>query len=215
MHRDAGSDVTQLHTGTFRNEQQLAPGSVLVVGGGNSGIQIAAELAENRPVYLSVGQSRLHLPERILGKPVFSYMRALGLLTAPAESWLGKRLSSVPDPIIGYHGAIRRLMRSGQLRMMPRTLSLAGQTAFFADGSTARVSNIIWATGYRSDYGWLAVPGALDEYGRPLHTRGVSPVPGLYYLGLPWQRNRQSALMGGVSVDARLLADDMIRFLNS
>jgi putative flavoprotein involved in K+ transport len=64
---------------------------------------------------------------------------------------------------------------------------------------------VIWATGYRSDYSWLDVP-VLDEHGRPRHRRGVTEVPGLYFLGLTWQHTRGSALIGWVGDDAEFIA---------
>lgn len=70
----------------------------------------------------------------------------------------------------------------------------------------AGVTSVVWATGYRSDYGWLQVD-ALDERGRPRHQRGVSAEPGVYFLGLPWQSRRGSSFIWGVWHDARYLAD--------
>ena len=68
------------------------------------------------------------------------------------------------------------------------------------------VTSIIWATGYRVDYGWLKVD-SFDEAGRPVHHRGISAVPGIYFLGLPWQTRRGSSFIFGVWQDAKLLAD--------
>lgn len=68
------------------------------------------------------------------------------------------------------------------------------------------VTSIVWATGYRVDFGWLKVD-ALDEAGRPVHHRGISEVPGIYFLGLPWQTRRGSSFIFGVWQDAKLLAD--------
>ena len=68
------------------------------------------------------------------------------------------------------------------------------------------VTSIVWATGYRVDYGWLKVD-AFDEAGRPVHHRGISCVPGIYFLGLPWQTRRGSSFIFGVWQDAKLLAD--------
>ena len=68
------------------------------------------------------------------------------------------------------------------------------------------VTSIVWATGYRVDYGWLKVD-AFDEAGRPVHHRGISRVPGIYFLGLPWQTRRGSSFIFGVWQDAKLLAD--------
>jgi putative flavoprotein involved in K+ transport len=70
------------------------------------------------------------------------------------------------------------------------------------------VAAIVWATGYDYDYGWLQVP-ALDVQGRPLQQRGVSPVPGLYLLGLHWMHTFKSGLVSGVGRDAEYLAEHM------
>ncbi len=73
-----------------------------------------------------------------------------------------------------------------------------------AEGVTA----VIWATGYVTDYGWMKID-VLDEKGRPRHERGVSVVPGLYFLGLPWLSRRASAFIWGVWTDAQHLADQI------
>lgn len=72
------------------------------------------------------------------------------------------------------------------------------------------VTSIVWATGYALDFGWLKID-AFDENGRPLHRRGVSEVPGLYFLGLPWLSRRDSAFIWGVWRDAEYLANNIGR----
>jgi len=78
-----------------------------------------------------------------------------------------------------------------------------------------RVSNVIWATGYVSDYNWVHVPGVLDDRARPNHVRGVSDAVGIYFLGLPWQSNRGSALIGGVAADVQYLLKHIAAALSS
>jgi putative flavoprotein involved in K+ transport len=73
------------------------------------------------------------------------------------------------------------------------------------DLAHAGITSIVWATGYALDFRWLTVD-ALDERGRPVHRRGVSEVPGLYFLGLPWLSRRDSAFIWGVWRDAKYLA---------
>ena len=68
--------------------------------------------------------------------------------------------------------------------------------------------SIVWATGFRADYSWLQV-NAFDEVGRPVHQRGVSREPGVYFLGLPWQSRRGSSFIWGVWHDAKYLADQI------
>jgi putative flavoprotein involved in K+ transport len=76
------------------------------------------------------------------------------------------------------------------------------------DLAEAGVTTIIWATGFRADYSWMHVD-TFDEAGRPLHNRGVARVPGIYFLGLPWQSRRGSSFIWGVWHDAKYLADQI------
>src|SRR5665811_2407160 len=77
--------------------------------------------------------------------------------------------------------------------------------ATFADGSRLDVESVIWATGYRSDYAWVEVPEVLDENGLARHRRGVTAAPGLFFVGLPWQHTRGSALLGFMQADAAFI----------
>lgn len=70
------------------------------------------------------------------------------------------------------------------------------------------ISTIIWATGYRQDFSWMKVD-TFDERGAPIHQRGVSREPGLYFLGLPWQSRRGSTFIWGVWHDAAHVADQI------
>ena len=70
------------------------------------------------------------------------------------------------------------------------------------------IAAIVWATGYDYDYDWLQAP-VLDVQGRPLQQRGISPVPGLYFLGLHWMHTFKSGLLSGVGSDAEYLAENM------
>ena len=80
-----------------------------------------------------------------------------------------------------------------------------GRTVRFTDDTTLDVGIVIWATGYRSDYSWIDIPGVIGD-GKVIHLRGVTQVPGLYFLGLSWQHTRGSALLGFVHDDAAHLA---------
>ncbi|GAB1532859.1 MULTISPECIES: flavin-containing monooxygenase [Brevibacillus] len=201
--------VHQLHTSQYKNESQLIDGPILVVGSGNSGAQIAVELAAHRPVIFSQGESRSYLPNFIFGKPIFDYMKTFGLLDAPHSTWIGKKMRSSPDPIFGYKNQVRELSRSGALRLVSRTVQVNGRTVYFSDGTEATVNNVLWATGFRPNYDWLSIPDVLDSKGRPIHLRGITKVPGLSFLGLPWQHTRASALMGGVGKDALYLVEHL------
>jgi len=197
------SAVTQLHSADYRNPQALPDGPVLVVGGGNSGLQIAEELSASRRVDVSIGTSPPMLPQRLAGRDLFWWLTRLGLMRVPAESRLGRRVQARGEFVIGT--SRRQLKRAG-VTFRPRLVGADGRTVRFADGSTLDVGVVVWATGYRSDYAWISVPGVVRN-GRVAHRRGVTDVPGLYFLGLSWQHTRGSALLGFLDEDARHIAD--------
>ena len=195
--------VTQLHSAGYRNPRALPPGPVLVVGGGNSGFQIAEELAATRRVDLSIATKAPVLPQRLAGKDLFWWLTRLGLMRVTAGSRLGRRLRRRPDFIIG---SSRRRLRAAGVRFRPAVADAEGRTVRFADGSSLDAGIVIWTTGYRPDYSWIHIPGIARD-GHLIHRRGVTDVPGLYVLGLPWQHSRGSALLGFVREDAAYLAD--------
>jgi putative flavoprotein involved in K+ transport len=197
------SSVTQIHSADYRNPQALPDGPVLVVGGGNSGLQIAEELSASRRVDVSIGTSPPMLPQRLAGRDLFWWLTRLGLMRVPAESRLGRRVQARGEFVIGT--SRRRLKRAG-VTFRPRLVGADGRTVRFADGSTLDVGVVLWATGYRSDYSWISIPGVVRN-GRVAHRRGVTDVPGLYFLGLSWQHTRGSALLGFLDEDARHIAD--------
>jgi putative flavoprotein involved in K+ transport len=199
--------VPQLHSAEYRNPTQLpGAGRVLVVGAANSGLQIAAELAERCSVTVAVGSRPTQLPQRIAGRDLFSWLTRSGFFTLPADSRIARRLRARGDLVIGSRS--RTLRRRG-ITFRPRLTDLTGRTSRFADGTTVDVDAVVWATGYRADYSWLHVPGVLDDAGGVRHTAGVTDVPGLYFLGLPWQTCRGSALLGFVGADAAALSARM------
>jgi putative flavoprotein involved in K+ transport len=195
--------VTQLHSADYRNPQALPEGPVLVVGGGNSGFQIAEELAATRTVDLSIATTYPMLPQRFLGRDLFWWLTRLGLLRVKVTSRPGRRMSR-RDFVIGSNR--KRLERAG-VRLRPRLVDAEGRTVRFADHRLLEeVGVVVWATGYRPDYAWIRIPGVVRE-GHVMHQRGVTEVPGLYFLGLSWQHTRGSALLGFVNDDAAYLAD--------
>jgi putative flavoprotein involved in K+ transport len=194
--------VTQVHSADYRNPQALPEGPVLVVGGGNSGFQIAEELAASRQVDLSIATKYPMLPQRLAGRDLFWWLTHLGVMRVSVDSRLGRRASQ-REFIIGTN---RRKLKGAGVRFRPRLVDAAGRTVRFADHSTLEdVGVVVWATGYRSDHGWIDIPGVVRE-GHVVHRRGVTEVPGLYCLGLSWQHTRGSALLGFVNDDASYLA---------
>jgi putative flavoprotein involved in K+ transport len=200
----AGLDdsVTQVHSVEYRSPEALPEGPALVVGGGNSGFQIAEELAATRPVELSVGSGYPSLPQQLLGRDLFWWLTRLRLMRVTAGSRLGRRMQTRGEFLIG--SSRRGLQRAG-VRFRPRLVDATGRTVRFADGTRGEVGVVVWATGFRPDYSWIDVPGVVRD-GRVAHTRGVTDVPGLYFLGLSWQHTRGSALLGFVADDAAHVA---------
>ena len=194
--------VTQLHSAGYRNPQALPAGPVLVVGGGNSGFQIAEELAAaGRRVDLSTATKQPALPQRLAGQDLFWWLTRLRLMRVSTGSRLGRRMSSREFII----GSSRRRLRAKGVRFRPGVAGAHGCTMRLADGSSLDLGIVVWATGYRCDYSWIDIPGVTHD-GQVIHRRGVTEIPGLYFLGLSWQHTRGSALLGFVHDDAAYLA---------
>ena len=195
-------DVFQTHAVGYRRPSDLPEGTVLVVGGGNTGFQIAKELAATHEVALSIGSRQKPLPQRIAGRDLFWWLTKSRLLSTTAESRLGSRLRQ-RDTLIG--SSPREVRRRYAVELKPRAIGASGRTIRFEDGSELGIDAVIWATGYRPDYSWVELP-IFDADGRLRHRRGVTDVPGLYFLGLTWQHTRGSALIGFVKDDAEFIA---------
>jgi len=194
-------EVFQTHSAAYRNRGGIPGGTVLVVGGGNTGFQIAQELSATHRIHLSVGGRQMPLPQRVLGRDLFWWLVTTTLFKTTVDSRLGQKLSR-RDALIG--SSPRAIRRHGVV-LEPRATAASGRTITFADGSTLEVDAVIWATGFGLDHSWIDLPLA-DPEGRIRQRRGVTVTEGLYFLGLPWQHTRGSALLGWVSEDAAYLA---------
>jgi putative flavoprotein involved in K+ transport len=194
----------QLTPETYKRPGQIPPGRVLVVGDGATGRQIAAELAATHEVLLATGRPRRVSPQRILGRGVFWWMDRLGILKSSRETRVGRYLMNA-DPFPGKDLNLGRLRQRG-VRVVGRLLEVDGKEVGFASEEPAEVDAVIWATGYRDDSKWVAVPEVKDARGGFVHRRGVSAVPGLYFIGRSWQWTRGSALLAGVGDDASYVA---------
>lgn len=203
------ADVLQLSPESYTSPAQIPAGSVLVVGDGATGRQIARELTVTHQVLLSTGRPRRVSPERILGKSVFWWMDKLGITQASRESAIGKYLMKA-DPFPGKALGLKRLGRQG-VAVVGRLIHIDGKNVTFASGETTAVETVIWATGYKEDTDWIAIQEAKDAQGNMLHRRGVSPVPHLYLIGRSWQWTRGSALLTGVGDDAALIKDHLVK----
>lgn len=208
---DLDPDILQIHSVQYRNPQQLEPGSVLVVGMGNSGADIAHDVAATHDV-------------TIAGSPS-------GAIPFKLESWFGRtigsrlvrfamvRVFSTSTPI-GRMARPKMLKRAAPLvRVRPKELAKAGVKhvghidgvvdgyPVAEDGTPLRVDNVIWCTGYRPGFEWIDIP-VLDDTGKPTHTRGiVESHPGLYFVGLYWLHSVWSETLTGMQIDARYVVD--------
>jgi putative flavoprotein involved in K+ transport len=203
--------VTQLTPLTYRNPSSVPAGVVLVVGDGATGRQIALELAASHRVLLATGKKRSLAPQRLLGRSIFWWMNHLGLLRATGESRLGRRLRA-RDTIPRGDLADRYLRRSG-VDLVPRLTAFDHASATFSDGQRREVGSVVWAAGYRDDTTWLRMTDAVDASGSVLETRGRSPVPGLFFIGRPWQMTQSSGLVTGVGADARTIVTQVVTSL--
>ena len=203
-----GSEVTQMHSTSYHSPTDIPDGPVLVVGGGNTGYQIAEELSASYEVHISIGTEQKPLPQRILGRDLFWYLDKTGLIRKTKDTRIGKRLQANEDTLIGYRPST--LERLGVV-FHPRALDAAGSTVSFSDDTKLEVKAVIWATGFRLDHSWVDSP-VFDEVGDVIHQRGVTDSPGLYFIGLPWQHTRGSSLLGFVKDDADHLARQIAAF---
>ncbi len=155
--------VVQLHSSDYRRPQDLPTGRVLIVGGGNTGFQIAEELAadRSRDVHLSVGSRQTPLPTRIFGRELFSVLQGTGLMAKTVTSRLGRRLKG-RDTLVG--SSPRRAKRQG-IHMQARTVSVSGRQVGFDDGTSLTVDAVVWATGFARDHSWIEAP-VFDDFRR-------------------------------------------------
>jgi putative flavoprotein involved in K+ transport len=205
---NVADEVVQMHSTDYRSPASLPDGRVLVVGGGNTGFQIAQELSASRETHLSIGSRQTPLPQRILGRDLFWYLDATGLIRKTTESRIGRRMAG-GDTLIG--STPRRLRKQYGVELHGRAVAATGSTVRFEDETNVDVAGIVWATGFRLDHSWIHAP-VFDDAGQAVHQRGVTEAPGLYFLGLSWQHTRGSALLGWVKDDAAHIAEKVAAF---
>jgi putative flavoprotein involved in K+ transport len=194
-------EVFQTHSLGYRRASDLPDGTVLVVGGGNTGYQIATELSATHQVHLAIGAHQTPLPQKLAGRDLFWWLETTKLLHTTVDSRLGQKLRG-RDTLIG--SSPRAVKRYG-VQLRPRATDASERTFSFADGTELSVDAVIWATGFGLDHTWVDLP-VFGSQGEVVHKRGVSAIPGLYFLGMPWQHTRGSALLGWVTDDAEYIA---------
>lgn len=199
--------VLQLHSSQYQRPAQVpGAGPVAVVGSGNSSLQIAADLAATgRPVLVAFDEKTPATPNNTA---MWLFLQASGMLRAGRQTWLGRFMRRQPEPVVS--GDLHQLRQFPNVRFIGRALAVTANGGLQGRlEATPPLEAVVWATGYSPAYEWLQVPGALSATGEPLHERGLSPVPGLAFLGLPWLHSRRSALMGGAAADAAYIVGNL------
>jgi putative flavoprotein involved in K+ transport len=212
--RDLDKSIVQLHSKEYRNPSQMQKGAVLVVGVGNSGAEIAIELAPHHQTWLSgpdTGQEPARAGSRLdyLLTPMMWFVATrLTVKTA-----LGRKLRDhFLDPPRGIPlGRVRRKdFAPAGIKRVPRMTGAKNGYPLLEDGTVLTVSNVIWCTGFRPDYDWLDL-SLPTHNGLPIHDRGiVEACPGLYFMGLLFLYSLSSALVGGVGRDAEHIVDHIV-----
>lgn len=203
-------DIRQLHAAGYTHPAQLRPGPVLIVGAGNSGAEIAKDIADEHAVIVA-GPSTGEVPGSYTGfLNRHVVVHALNGVVFP-------RLLSVDTPV-GRRLRPKAMTRGVPLiRVKSRDLALLGVVRAqrvtgvqdglpVVDGSPVEVTNVVWCSGYEPGLDWVRLP-ILDDRGEPRHDRGVVPeVPGLYFVGLHFLTSMASAMVHGVGRDAARIA---------
>jgi putative flavoprotein involved in K+ transport len=212
---DLDPGIRQIHSNDYRKPGQLLPGTVLVVGASHSGADLALETVTSGHETWLCGPERGQIPFDIEGTsgrvavPV-AWFAANHLLTTRTP--IGRKM----QPEIRSHGAplIRvkkeHLDAAGVHRSTGKVTGVRDGLPVLEDGTVLDVRNVLWCTGFRQDFGFLDLPVVGDD-GWPLDQGGVVPsAPGLYFVGLLFQRGFYSMLIGGAGRDAGFIARHIV-----
>ncbi len=203
----------QLHASAYRNPRQIAGERVLVVGAGNSGAEIALELAGTGKTVWLAGRDVGHIPANKLGRvlggrPYWWFISNV----LSEDTFVGRKMKAQVlthgNPLIATK---RSEVISAGIGCTPRVSGSQNGRPQLEDGRVLEVEAVVWATGYRPDFSWIHLP-VFDAHGLPRHKRGIVPeAPGLYFAGLHFQRALTSALLGGVGRDAQFVVDHLLQ----
>jgi len=205
--------VVQLHAGQYRNPSQLREGGVLVVGVGNSGAEIALEVAGGHPTWLA-GKESGHVPFRIEGAAarfIFQPLlfRVVGHRVLTVDTPIGRRMR---PRLLSHAAPLVRVkpkdLAAAGIERVPRVVGVRDGHPLLEDQRVLKVANVIWCTGSRPDFSWIDLP-VLGE-SEPLHHRGiVANEPGLYFVGLFFLYAMSSGFLPGVGRDAEHIAEHL------
>jgi putative flavoprotein involved in K+ transport len=202
-----------LHSSAYRNPGAWHGKRVLVVGAGNSAIQIAVELAKTSQVTLTSRQPVRFRRQRLLGRDIHFWARITGF-----DTWQRRFAGWSPDGMrqqaVLDTGVYQAAFASGNPAYRALFERFTSQGVVWADGTEAAFDAVILATGFQPNLPYLQALGALDEYGNAVQRGGISlSTPGLYYVGLSGQRSFSSATLRGVGDDAAFVTRHLARYL--
>ncbi|MET9868856.1 NAD(P)-binding domain-containing protein, partial [Streptomyces sp. NPDC006386] len=196
-----------LHVADYRSPKPYAGRRIVVVGGGNSAVQVGYELAEVAHVTLASRHPIRFLSQRRDGKDIHHWLTSAGFDHLPLE-WL---IHFVGGTLVMDAGQYQDALTTGYLERRPMFTALDGDTIVWADGTRETVDVVLLATGYRPSLGYLRPLGSLTPDGMPLHSGGISTThPGLVYLGLEFQRSFASNTLRGVARDAAYVIPPLV-----
>ncbi len=209
---ELGPGVVQLHSSEYRNPAQLQEGGVLVVGVGNSGGEIALEVASGHATWLA-GKEHGHVPFRTEGAMAqFVFLpllfRVIGHRVLTVNTPIGRKMR----PKLLSHGPplVRvkpKDLAAAGVERVPRVVGVRDGLPLLQDQRVLKVANVVWCTGFRPDFSWIDLPVFGEEEREPMHYRGiVANEPGLYFLGLFFLYAMSSGFLPGVGRDAEYIA---------
>jgi putative flavoprotein involved in K+ transport len=208
--------IVQLHSNEYRNPSQLRPGGVLIVGAGNSGAEIAVELARAGHSVWVAGRVTGHVPfkiESFVGRNILGPIVLKGVFhrVLTLDTPFGRRAK--PKGALKGTPLIRtrpKEMADAGITRVPRIVGVHDGVPLATDGQSIAVPNIIWCTGYDPGFSWLDLP-IFDDNGHPVHQRGVvEREPGLYFIGLPFLYAMSSSMVQGVARDSEHIANAIV-----
>ncbi|MEP7762541.1 NAD(P)/FAD-dependent oxidoreductase [Sanguibacter sp. 25GB23B1] len=192
-----------LHSAAYRSHLDFVDKQVIVVGGGNSAVQIAHELTTVARVRLASRSPITFAAQRRAGRDLHHWFKVTGFDVLPTP-WIRRLMTK---PLVLDTGTYRTAIASGALDRRDMFTELTGNEVVWSNGSREQVDAVIFATGFRPALDYLDTLGALDGQGSPVHRGGISTThAGLGYVGLELQRSFSSNTLRGVGRDAAHVA---------
>lgn len=201
--------IVQLHVAEYKNPGQMQEGDVLVVGAGNSGAEVANELARTHKVFLA-GPSTGAIPfrpESVIARALMPFIgRVVFHRVLTTKTPIGKKVRSKMiakgEPLIRVKP--KDLAAAGVERL-PRVAGVSGGRPQLEDGRVMDIANVVWCTGFHPGFSWIDLPVLGPQ--EPMHKRGiVESEPGLYFIGLKFLHSVSSEQIHGVGRDADRIA---------